>query len=425
MNDAAGGAAGGVPWELTATLPSINPTSRNIVLAAIRRIASLHRAWPAIPTVLASLALSVISIYAIDLAESLAPHTLQTLSAGAVRQATYIAVAIAASILVLLPHYRVLGYASWGLLGIAVLFLIFLIIPGVPTSIVRPRNGARAWIDLGAMDFQPSEVAKIAYVLVLAWYLRYRKNHRTFAGLIPPAIITFIPVALILLQPDLGTAILFIPALFAVLVAAGAKIKHLVLIVLIAAMAAPAAYPLLKPHQKQRIQGLLLQIEGDTSADQDINMQSVTSQRLIGAGGEAGLGDLRSRTLLHYNALPERRTDMIFAVICSRFGLLGGLLVLALYAVWSVGALMVAASCREPFGRLVCVGFTGFIVVQVFINVGMNLGILPIIGITLPYVSFGGSSMLTVWLMTGLIANIALRRPRVALRRTFEYDEDD
>lgn len=406
-------------------MPSLSPSSKSHLAIALRAIASLHRGWPAIPTILASLALSLLSVYAIDVAESLTPHTLRELSPGAMRQAMYLAVAIAGSVLALLPHYRLLGYASWSLLGIAVLFLVFLLIPGVPTSIVRPRNGARAWIDLGAMDFQPSEVAKIAYVLVLAWYLRFRKNHRTFAGLIPPAIITFIPVVLILLQPDLGTAILFIPALFAVLAAAGAKIKHLVLIVLIAGMAAPAAYPLLKPHQKQRIQGLVLQLQGDTSADQDINMQSVTSQRLIGAGGEAGLGDRHSRTLLHYNALPERRTDMIFAVICSRFGLLGGAAVLALYAVWLGGTLIVASGCREPFGRLVCVGLAGFIAAQVFINVGMNLGVLPIIGITLPFVSFGGSSLLTVWIMTGLIANIALRRPRVSLRRAFEYEDDE
>jgi cell division protein FtsW (lipid II flippase) len=388
--------------------------------------ASLARAWPALLTIGASLALSLLGIYAIDVAESVNPGSSWTqLSPAATRQALYLAIAFAAMLVTMLPHYRLLGYISWGLLAVAVLLLIFLLLPGIPLSIVRPRNGARAWIDFGVADFQPSEVAKIAYILVLAWYLRFSKNHRTFAGLIPPAIITFIPVGLIMLQPDLGTVLLFIPALFAVLLAAGAKLKHLILIVALATAAAPAAYTILRPHQKQRIDGLLLQFKGDTSADQDFNMQSVTSQRLAGAGGKAGLGDEHARTLLHFNALPERKTDMIYSVIVARFGLLGGLFTIGLYAVWVVGALLTAAVCREPFGRLVCVGVTGFVIAQVFVNAGMNLGLLPIIGITLPYVSHGGSSLVAVWIMTGLIFNVALRRPRMALRRSFEYDDDD
>jgi rod shape determining protein RodA len=393
--------------------------------AIIHGAASFVRAWPALPMVVASLALSLLSIYLIDVASTRDPYDgVRPLAAPAARQALYLLIAIAASLLTLVPRYRRLGAVSWALLGISVLLLIFLLIPGVPASIVRPRNGARSWIDLGVADFQPSEVAKIAYVLVLAWYLRFRRNHRTLSGLLPPAIITFIPVGLIMLQPDLGTAVLFIPALFAVLVAAGAKLRHLFMIVLIATLAAPAVYPILKPHQKQRIVGLILQVRGDTSADQDINMQSVTSQRLVGAGGSTGVGDAHSRMLLHYNALPERRTDMIFAVACNRFGWLGGLAIFALYGLWALGAIATAAACREPFGRLACVGLLGFIGAQVFINIGMNLGIVPIVGITLPYMSFGGSSMLTVWIMTGLIVNIAWRRPRVMLRKPFVFDDD-
>jgi len=228
-----------------------------------------------------------------------------------------------------------------------------------------------------------------------------------------------------MLQPDLGTATLFVPALFAVLVAAGAKLKHLILVVALATAAAPAAYFVLKPHQRQRIDGLILQFKGDKSADQDINMQSVTSQRLAGAGGRYGLSEEHSRTLLHFNALPERKTDMIYSVVCIRFGWLGGLLVLGLYGAWMLGALLTAAACREPFGRLVCVGFVGFIAAQVYINAGMNLGIVPIIGITLPYVSHGGSSLVAVWMMAGLILSIALRKPTMALRRSFEYDDDE
>jgi cell division protein FtsW (lipid II flippase) len=378
---------------------------------------------PAWLVVFASLALSMLSVYAIDVAESVEVHHFPELGRIATRQLVFVGAGIVAALVILIPNYRWYGYASWFLLAFSVGLLIFLLIPFVPASIVHPRNGARAWINFGPADFQPSELAKIVFVLVLAWYLRFKSNHRTLKGLLPPAIITFVPVSLILLQPDLGQATLFIPVLFAVLVAAGAKLKHLSLIVLFACLAAPATYPLLKPHQKQRIVGLLWQFEGNNSqsADLDINMQSVTAQRMVGAGGLDGAGDEHSRMLLKYNALPERHTDMIFAVICSRFGLLGGLGTLALYFIWALGAILTAGICREPFGRLTIVGLTAFIGAQVFINVGMNLGLVPIIGITLPYLSHGGSSMLTVWLVTGLILNIAIRRPRVSLHRSFEF----
>jgi rod shape determining protein RodA len=394
---------------------------------------ALTRIGPAWLTISASLALSAIGIYTIDVASGLraaAPGadaaTVASLGPIAMRQAIYTGAGIAVGIAVMIPSYRTLGAASWLLLLVAVAMLVFLLIPGVPASIVRPRNGARSWIDLGPMDLQPSEFAKIAWVLTLAWYLRYRANHRTLLGLLPPAILTAIPVGLIVLQPDLGTVLLFIPALFAILVAAGAKLKHLSLIVALAMLAAPAAYPILRPHQQERIVGLFMQLKGDTSADQDINMQQVTAQRLIGAGGITGLPEAHSRALLQYNALPERHNDMIFAVLCNRFGMLGGVGVLLLYLLWSLGALWTAARCTEPVGRLVPIGFVGFLLAQVVVNAGMNLGILPVIGITLPFVSHGGSSMLAMWIMTGLVASVALRRPRTGmLRKSFEYDDDE
>ncbi|MDX2130440.1 MAG: FtsW/RodA/SpoVE family cell cycle protein [Planctomycetota bacterium] len=382
------------------------------------------RAGPAWLTVGASLGLSLVGLHAIDVGAGVADRALFELGPLAMRQGVFVGAGALAALAIILPNYRLLGYASWVLFGLALALLVVLLLPFVPAFLVRPRNGARSWIDLGPVDLQPSELMKIAWVMALAWYLRYKGNHRTLRGLLPPALITALPVGLIVLQPDLGTACLFIPALFAVLVAAGAKLWHLGLIVLLAALAAPAAYPMLLPHQKARLAGLVMQMQGDESADQDINMQSATAKRLAGAGGLAGAGQHMSRVLVRYNALPERHNDMVFAVVVNRFGLGGGLGVLALYALWAVGALWTAALCREPFGRLVPVGLAAFVGAQAFINIGMNLGLLPIIGITLPFVSHGGSSMVTSWLMTGLVWSIALRRPRVTVRKSFEWDED-
>lgn len=407
-----------MPWISTNTSPG---RSLPMLERWVRGLAGAGSAWV---VVLASLALCAIGMYGIDLARAL-ESTPGVWHPMAIKQLALVGIGIGAAVVVALPSYRLLGQLSWVLLALALCLLVFVLLPFVPTSIVRPRNGARGWIDLGPIELQPAEVAKVAYVLVLAWYMRYSKTHRTFLGLLPPAILTAIPVGLITLEPDLGTAGLFVPVLFSVLVAAGAKLRHLGIVVLVAALAAPMTYPMLKPHQKQRIVGLMQQIKGDTSGDQDINMQSLTAQRLVGSGQFDGVGDSKSRALVHFSRLPERHNDMILAVLANRFGLFGILVILGIYAAWIVAALGVAATIREPFARLVIVGFAAFIGAQVFVNIGMNLGIVPIIGVTLPFVSYGGSSMVTAWMMTGLVFGISIRRASMPTRRSFEYAEGE
>lgn len=375
--------------------------------------------------VLATLALCAIGVKSIDVATVLEPAAGKVLGPTAIKQLLFLFVGIGAAAIAAAVNHRVWGWASFPFLGVMLCFLIFVLLPFIPTWLVRPRNGARGWIDFGPIEFQPAELTKIALVLALAWYLRYSRTHRTFAGLLPPAIIAGVPIALITLQPDFGSALLFIPVLFAVLVAAGAKLKHLGVVVLVAALAAPAMYPVLKPHQKARIEGLLKQVRGDTSADQDINMQSVAAQRVIGAGEATGMGEALSRATVHYSRLPERHNDMVFAVIVNRWGFMGGLGVILLYFLWVAGALATAATIREPFARLAIVGFAVFVAGQVFINIGMNVGIVPIIGVTLPYISYGGSSMVTGWLMTGIILGVAIRRGQMPRHRSFEYAGDD
>ena len=334
-------------------------------------------------------------------------------------------IGLMAAMVAALPHFRLISLFSYPLLVVMIGLLIFLLIPIVPKSLVTPRNGTRGWIDLGPMDFQPSELTKVIYVLVVARYLRWRSSHREFTGLIVPALITAVPLALITLQPDLGTASLFVPSLLAMLIAAGCRLRHIGIVCLAAVLAGPAAYPLLKPHQKTRIVGLIKQFQGDESSASDINFQAYTAQTLIGAGGVAGTGDERSRSLVHFNRLPERHNDTVFAVIVNRFGFFGGLVVLGLYGVWLLGAVLVSAGHREPQARLIGVGLAAFVLTQVVVNAGMNMGVLPIIGITLPFLSYGGSSLVTMWLMTGLVMNVGLHPARPPYRQSFEYDDGD
>jgi rod shape determining protein RodA len=384
------------------------------------RISFLHAGWL---SVVAALALSLIGIYCIDIA--LRPEVSDPIADRALRQLVFLAIGIFCGAVVALPHYRIYGRLAWPSMIISIGLLVFLLLPFVPEWLVKPENGARGWINLGVTKLEPAEITKFAYVLVVANYLRFRSTHRKFLGLVPIALISAVPLGLITLEPDLGNVLLFIMTLFGMLVAAGARLRHLIIIVLAAGLAAPAMYPMLRPHQKVRIQGLIKQIEGDRQGAQDINYQSFTAQTLVGSGNWVGNGDVHSRALVRFNRLPERHNDMIFSVVVCRFGLVGAAAVLFLYFTWILGALLTAANCRDPFGRLVCVGLAGFIAAQVVVNVGMNIGLVPIIGITLPFMSYGGSSLVTLWMTTGLLVNIAMRRPLPPFRDSFEYSDDD
>ncbi|MCB9847701.1 MAG: FtsW/RodA/SpoVE family cell cycle protein [Phycisphaeraceae bacterium] len=385
-----------------------------------RRIALRHPAWL---SVFASLMLCALGVYTMSLTTG---YDSAGLGAYGKKQLALLVVALGAALFAAVPHYRLIGRGIPAMIVAVLGALVLLLIPFVPEFLVTPRNGSRRWINLVVMDFQPSELAKVVYVLAIAYYLRYRKNYRTLRGLIPPAVITFVPMGLVLVEPDLGTALLFLPALFAMLIAAGAKLKHLAAVVVVAMVVAPAMYPLLQPHQQARINAVLKQMTGDTAATGDnINYQGLKAQTLIGAGGVAGMGDTKSRAVVHFNRLPEDHNDMIFAVVVNRFGLLGGLVVMGLYLLWLLGATLTAAMCKDPFGRLLVVGLSAMVAAQVIVNIGMNIGVLPITGMTLPFVSYGGASLVVAFLMTGLIVNVAMRRPALLTRQSFEFDDDE
>ncbi len=375
---------------------------------------------PAWGCLLAALALSLLGVYAIDLAERADPA--DPISHAATKQLFFIALGAGACLSLAVIHYRFAAYIATPAMLLTIALLVFLLLPFVPTSIVSRRNGARAWIDLGVFLVQPAELAKIAVVLAVARFLRYRSQHRRLLGLVPPALITAVPVALIILQPDLGSASLFIPALFAMLLAAGARIRHLALIVAVALIIGPATYPVLRPHQQERIVALIRQIEGDRTTARDINFQSFTAQDIAAAGGVTGSPDPRTRSLVHYNRLPEAHNDMIFAVITNRFGLAGALATLALILTWVLCALATSAMTRDPFARLICVGLAAFIATQALVNIAMNIGLMPIIGITLPFVSYGGSSIIASWLMTSLVLAVGTHRALPPYRNSFEFD---
>ena len=394
----------------------------NSVTAAIRRLSRPNPGWGAL---LAAVALTAIGILAITTAE---PRY-------AAVQARWLMIALAVAGVCTIPHPRDIGRAAYPLMGVMLILLAVILIPFMPRSIVPVRNGATCWINLRFMMFQPSEVTKVLFVLAMAWYLRYGDSWRTIRGLTKTFVMLLVPLTLILLEPDLGTALIFAPTLFAMLVAAGARLSHLGTLIAMAMLVIavnvavvyvlPDSMQVLEPHQRQRIVALISQIQGDSRYENDIGYQQSKAMTLVGSGGLTGYGDVKSATMVRFNKLPEDHNDMIYAVIVNRWGWVGGVATLGLYLVMVLSMFAVAMVSKDAFAQISAVGFAGLIFSQAAINIGITLGVLPVTGITLPFVSYGGSSLVAMFAVIGLILNFASRRPVMLTRPSFEFDRAD
>ncbi len=279
---------------------------------------------------------------------------------------------------------------------------------------------------LGPVSIQVSEFTKIAYILALAAYLRFRTNYRSLPGLLGPFILTLVPVGLILKEPDLGTSLLFLPTLFVLLFVAGAKLRHLALILVLGLAAIPAFYfsPLMNPYQRSRIQALFKQSEEDERWRLNAGYQLNQSKIALGSGRFAGQG-FREGAFFKHDLLPEEHNDFIFAVIGHQWGFLGSAMVLTCYTLIIAAGLTIASITKDARGRLVAVGICAMIFTQALINIGMTVGLMPITGMSLPFASMGGSGLISNYVAIGLLADVARREPADIGPRPFEFDEDE
>jgi rod shape determining protein RodA len=304
---------------------------------------------------------------------------------------------------------------------------------------VKQINGACNWINLPGFSVQPAELVKIAFCMVMARYLRFRSNYRTFGGLLAPFALCFGPVALILKQPDLGTALIFIPTLFVMLYVAGAKIGHLVAIVALGLCFAPLMWfsgtckqdgcmicprlPVLrllpqfvKHYQRDRVYAMF---SNDPAVLQDAGYQQDHAVTAFGSGGFTGKG-MGNIPVGRY--VPEAHNDMVFALVGEQFGFWGAIVVLGSYVALFIAGIEIAASTREPFGRLVAVGVVTLLAGQTFLNIMVSLRMFPVTGVTLPFVSYGGSSLVASFMAAGLLLNIGQSRTIVMANDAFEFD---
>jgi cell division protein FtsW (lipid II flippase) len=391
------------------------------------------------------------------------------------KQVVFAVIAFVAFITVNMVNYRRLGEVSYWIYAFVLLLLAALLLNKlvdirIGNLLTMPlRRGTRRWIQLSiagqSISLQPSEICKLAYILALAWYLRFQSNNRNFRALIGPFILTLLPMVLILLEPDLGTVMLMMPVLFSMLFVAGAKVKHLLIIVFMAILVSPLLWSRMEHYQRARVSSVLLQsswirqkaeqhptlgkiLVGTKFSEKlwksDLGYQLIRSKYAVASGGAKGYG-FRRGPFVKYDFLDARHNDFIFAIIAEQWGFWGCLALFALYGIivgcglkiaihntdpfgrllvfWGCLALFalygiivgcglkIAIHNTDPFGRLLVVGIVAMFVVEVIVNVNMTVGLMPITGLTLPFVSYGGSSLLVSMAAVGLLNNVGRRRP--------------
>lgn len=316
-----------------------------------------------------------------------------------VRQGIRMLIAVIFMILVAqIPPMQLSRWSLWVYLaGLALLFLVL--------GVGYVGKGAQRWLDLGLFRFQPSELMKLALPMVLAWYFSEKPLPPSFIRIVVALVMILVPVVLIAKQPDLGTALLVVAAGGAVLFVSGMSWRLIAVFCLLAAMCAPVLWFHMHDYQRQRVLTFLNPEQDPLGAGYHI----IQSKIAIGSGGLYGKGWLNG-TQSHLEFLPERSTDFIFAVFCEEFGLIGVIMLVTIYTLIIARGLYIAASAQQTFGKLLAAALVITFFVYIFVNMGMVSGQLPVVGVPLPLISHGGTSVVTLMLGFGILMGIHTHR---------------
>ena len=316
------------------------------------------------------------------------------------RQITWMLVSILALILLINIDFRRILDFSYIFYGIVIVILSLLLVIG------GAKMGAKRWINIGHLTFQPSEFAKLALILVSAFYLGNNKySIRSIKSLLIPFLLTGVLFILIIKEPDLGSSIVLLPILLAMLLASGMPLKFIFSSILIGAMASPLFWQILKDYQKRRLLVFINPNMDPLGAGYTI----IQSKIAIGSGGLSGKGWM-SGTQNQLNFLPERHTDFIFSVVGEEWGFMGSLLVILLFALLISRILDVARRTNDIYGRLLVVGVAAMLCFQVIVNIAMTVGLMPVVGLPLPFISYGGSSLISSVVCIALVINVDMHR---------------
>lgn len=322
-------------------------------------------------------------------------------SSHVVRQASWLGLGFGLLVVTASFDYRLLNRYGYALYALCLLSLLLVPLVGVS------GGGARRWLAFGPIALQPSEFMKVALVVALARHLQRcaGEDRLVLRHLIVPALLIAAPAILVLRQPDLGTVIVLGLAAFSVLLLAGLPLRLVLLALLVIGPALPYAWSQLKPYQQQRLTTFINPQADPLGAGYHIRQSTIA----IGSGMVHGKGYLQG-TQNQLNFLPEQHTDFVFSVFAEEWGFLGTATLVALYTALVLRGIVIATKARDNVGALLAAGLTATIFCQAVINIAMTSGALPVVGITLPFLSYGGSSMLALMGSIGLIMNVSMRR---------------
>lgn len=283
----------------------------------------------------------------------------------------------------------------------SILFLLCVYLPKIGST----QFGAQSWLKFGPINVQPAELVKISFVLMFANYLcNHKENLLSFKGVVMAGLYACPFIFLILIQPDLGNVLVFAVIFVVMIFFAGMDYKLFAKCGLATMIAMPIAYHFMKPHQKERIVAFLNPEDLSIQA----NYQVWQSKIAIGSGGVFGKG-LFHGTQKELKFLPVQSSDFIFAVIVEELGLIGGAIIIALYSIFLYRIMKIANNAKDLYGALIVVGIFAMFGFQIFENIGMTMGLMPVTGITLPFISYGGSSVVTNMIALGLVLNVGMR----------------
>jgi len=352
--------------------------------------------WPLFVTVCAIAVIGVINLYSATSAASLYLRDVY------IQQIYWLVLGAGVAVLTVAVDYRHFERQGWVAYGFGVVLLVLVFLLG------REVRGSQRWIPIGSFSLQPSELMKVFLIIALAKHLHNdpRTEGRTLKDLVIPALILAAPLILVLRQPDLGTALILVFIFASIMFLTHLKLRSFVTLVTSFVVSAPLTWRyLLQDYQRQRLSSFLAQDEDLLDSGWHAHQAKVA----IGSGGWTGKGFLQG-TQNQHQFLPDQHTDFPFPVWAEEQGFWGAVLLIALYLFLCLWGLKIASEAKDRFGAVVAVGVTALIFWHAVINMGMVMGMLPVVGITLPLVSYGGSSVLTTMLGVGLLMNVSMRR---------------
>lgn len=370
------------------TSPLLDAHIRTFSLANLRRLD-----WATWLFVTLLAAIGIVVLYSATRTESVG-------TAYSVRQGTFFLFGCLLALTIACFDYRFLVSLAPIGYGVCLLLLVAVLMVGVTVK------GGQRWLDIGPVRFQPSELTKLAVIFMLAWYFgKIGPRIRKLRYMLLAFVIAGIPAVLIFRQPNLGTAAAMAPIAFVMLYVAGCKRWHLAAIILAGLACAPVAWGVMKPYQRERVM-TIISPESDAAGK---GWHTIQSMITVGSGGMTGKGYMEgTQTYLRY--LPEHHTDFIFSLLAEEFGFMGATIVIALYFLLFARALMIAGKSQEITGSLLVVGIVALLGFHVFVNIAITLGIMPVTGIPLPFLSYGRSFYVTTMACVGILLSVNVRR---------------